>query len=564
MSLSGSLQIGRTGLNVAQAAMQVAGKNMTNAATEGYHRRDIHLAPLQGRLVGDNQWVGRGVDLVAVRREIDAALESRLRQAVADEQASVIDQRYLTAIETIQNELTENDLSSLLSEFFNAFSELANNPEDNTFRTLTVEQGRSVATRITQMRGDYGRIRQELDDALGNTLAQANTLLDRVAELNARIGEIEGVNEEAASLRDQRDAALDELATLIDITTAEQNSGAVDVFVNSVPVVLNDTNRGLRVDIVNDGTTTRTEFRIDEDGTFLTADGGRIGGLLRQREETVQPAIDALDTLAEQLIFQVNRVHSQGQGRTPLAEVTSSNVVQDTTAALNSTDADLPFDMVNGSFHLHVTNTTTGERSTWQIDVDPGTMSLDDLVNEINVALAVPNATAATTPANRLQIAADGGHAVSFSEDSSGVLAALGINTFFSGSNAADIDVDAAVIADPGRVAARLDHVPGSNDNAIALANLQDTTFTELGDRNLREYWRHTVSEHALRTDGAARATEAATVVRESLAAEVQSVSGVSLDEESINLIQFQRQYQAAARYITVIDEMMQTLLSIA
>src|SRR5689334_21731054 len=121
MSLNGALQIGRTALTASQAALQVAGNNMANAATPGYHRLSTHLDPMRGEMLGRTQQVGGGVDLQAIRREIDTALQSRHRDALSQEHASLIDQQFLTSIETLQNELSDNDLSSLLSTFFNSF-----------------------------------------------------------------------------------------------------------------------------------------------------------------------------------------------------------------------------------------------------------------------------------------------------------------------------------------------------------------------------------------------------------------------------------------------------------
>src|SRR5690554_3224395 len=134
MSINGALNIGRSAIVASQAAIQTAGNNMANAATAGYARRSITLTPLQGEIVGRNQFVGRGVDILSVGRVVDTALQARHRDALSNLHSALMDQRYLTAIETIQNELTGNDISSLLSEFFNAFSEVANNPEDVAVR----------------------------------------------------------------------------------------------------------------------------------------------------------------------------------------------------------------------------------------------------------------------------------------------------------------------------------------------------------------------------------------------------------------------------------------------
>ena len=103
----------------------------------------------------------------------------------------------------------------------------------------------------------------------------------------------------------------------------------------------------------------------------------------------------------------------------------------------------------------------------------------------------------------------------------------------------------------------------GAYHTALALADLQDAPVTALSGSSLREFWQNSVNGLAVKASAANLAVESAGLVRQSLDAQIQSVSGVSLDEEAINLLMFQRHFQAAARFITVIDEMLETLLAL-
>ena len=564
MSLNGALQIGRSAIVASQTAMQVAGNNMANAATPGYHRRTVQLASARDEIVLQRVFVGTGVELQSIRREIDTALQARFRDATSNEHSALIDQRFLTALETLQNELTDSDLSSLLSDFFNSFSELANNPADHAVRSLVVEQGQSLARRIATLGDDYTRTTNEIDRSLGTSVVAANNLLDRIALLNIQITETEQGISQANGLRDQRDLLIDELAGYVEVNAVEQTNGVTDILVGSVPIVLSGVSRGLELRTETINGALEVSIRVAADGTTLQVDSGRIGGLLRQREDTIEPAVDDLNTFAAQLIFQVNRVHSQGQGRSGFDSVAGTYIVDDTTANLNSAAAGLDFTIDNGSFFIHVTHKETGIRTSHQINVDGNAESLDDLINEINVVVGVPNVTAATGAGNVLTLTASGGYEISFSDDTGGALAALGINTFFTGATASTMDVNQTLKADPNLVAVAAGHVPGSNDTALALADLQNVQVADLNGQSLREFWVNSVASLAVRTGAANGAVESSRLVRQSLAAQIQAVSGVSLDEESINLLLFQRQFQAAARFIAVIDEMLQTLLSIA
>jgi flagellar hook-associated protein 1 FlgK len=149
----------------------------------------------------------------------------------------------------------------------------------------------------------------------------------------------------------------------------------------------------------------------------------------------------------------------------------------------------------------------------------------------------------------------------SFSEDSSGVLAALGINTFFTGSNLSDMNVNQRLIDDPMLLAAGQDHVTGDNANALALAGVGDVAVASLGGVSLRDHWARHVQDFAVRAAQANQNVDATSIVAESLTTQKQSVSGVNLDEEAINMLSYQRGYQAAARFITVVDELTQVML---
>jgi flagellar hook-associated protein 1 FlgK len=562
MSLNGALQIGRSAIVASQAAMQVVGNNMANAATPGYHRRTVHLAGARDELVTAGAYVGTGVQFQAVRREIDTALQARLRDAISQESSALVDQRFLQALETLQNELTDNDLSSALSDFFNSFSELANNPEDHAVRSLVAQHGLSLADRVSALGESYRQTLDEIDRTLGTSIIEADDLLDRIAEFNIQIAQTEQGRGEAGNLRDQRDALIDELSQYLDVTAIEQETGTVDVLVDSVPVVLGGLSRGLTLRRESVGDVVEASIRVEADGTDLQVSSGRIGGLLRQREETVQPALDDLDTFAGQLIFQVNRLHSQGQGRHGFENVEGTYFVDDITATLNSVDAGLEFQTGNGSFFLHVTHQGTGNRLSYQVNVDGNATSLKDLMDYVNSN--VPNVTAATGLGNALTMTAATGYEISFSDDTSGALAALGINTFFTGSTASTMGVNATIENDPNMLAAGAGHVAGSNDTALLIADLQDAPLEDLSNRSLREFWQQSVNTLSVKAAAADLSAESAALVRENLDAQVQTVSGVSLDEEAINLLTFQRQFQAAARFIAVIDETLQTLLSLA
>ncbi|HAC08046.1 MAG: flagellar hook-associated protein FlgK [Phycisphaeraceae bacterium] len=566
MGLNGALQIGRSAMLSSQAAISVTGNNLANAATPGYHRQIAGLTPNGSSPIGRNQFVGTGVALTTINRAIDSALQSRLRDAISDENAAAIDERFLSSVEAIQNELSDNDLSSKLSAFFNAFSELANNPIDNAVRSVVVQQAVSLTDHVNLLQDQYTMLRTESDRAIGASVERVDGLLGEIAVLNGQIAMAEGGGGGggANSLRDRRDQLIDEVSGFIDIDTVPQENGSVDILVGSIPVVLAGESRGVTMRTQSGPNGLEVSIRVEEDGTILDAKSGSIGALQRQREETILPAMATLDDFASQLVFQVNDIHAQGQGLANRTEVSGSVVGIDADENLNATGSGVPWEIRNGVFELHVVNASTGLRATYQVAVDPDEMSLQDLVDRINVDLGVSDATASIGPSGEFRITAGPGHEIAFSDDSSGVLAGLGVNGLFTGSNAREITVDAALLDDPSLLATSKDFTSGGNDSALAIVELENRAIDAFGGRSLREKWQSEVNTLAVATGAARTRYESSVLVRESLEAQNQAVSGVSIDEEAIDLMTLQRQFQAAARFITVIDEAMQVLLSIA
>jgi flagellar hook-associated protein 1 FlgK len=570
MGLVGSLQVARTGLLASQSALQVVGQNLANLATDGYHRQKVTLSPERSQEIGPGLFLGRGVKIQSITRVIDEALEARLRGAISDQSASSVHQQLLGRIEAIENEFSGTDLSNSLGEFFNSFSQLSNNPQDVSLRTLLVEQAGSLTGFIRDLDSELGNVQLQTIRQTDQTVSAVNDLLTRIASLNTQVAVQSRGAGGAPGLRDQRDQLLTELAQFLDISTVEQPSGSIDVFVGSLPIVLNNNSRGVELlkETVDGETVTKVVISADKSPLDITS--GELGALIVFKEQDIQDAIDVIDTLSEQLIFQVNRIHSQGQGLELLDDITGTTALADSTVALNDPATDLTVVPTHGSFQLHVVQKSTGRATTSTINIDldglnpASDTSLTSLAAAIDVAA---NISASVTPGGRLQITADtSDFQMSFSDDTSGVLAVLGVNTFFTGKDAFDINLNSVVTANPRRIAAASSSAtgqnPGDNTNALAIADLRNRTLTELNGLSLTQHWNRHIEDFAVRQAQARQQLQADTVIREGLVSQQQSISGVNADEESIDLIQYQRAYQASARLLTVIDEMMETLIA--
>ncbi|MDF1808174.1 MAG: flagellar hook-associated protein FlgK [Phycisphaerales bacterium] len=570
MSLTSSMQIAQSALITSQLGLQVTSQNLANAATPGYTRQIAMLEAIRGR-VSDPHQIGQGVAVTEVRRQIDEALQRRLWNSNSAEYSSAQQLNVLSQLETILNEGTEFDLSTELSSFFSSWTEATTLLDSGP---TIVNQGGSLSSFIRNMQSDLIQQREQLEDQIDSQVLRADAILSEIASINGVISSNEIGEAEASGLRDRRDEIVTELAQLIDVTVVESNSGSYDIYSGSTPIVQGARNRGIEVDrvTVNGALTVRVE--LSADSTPLDISSGSIGGLLASRDGAIDATLEKLDTLASQLIFEVNKLHSTGINKDWLTTTSSTLQVgsSDQTLALNDpnnlTFADLPFSAVNGSFIVNVQNDSGGSSSTpIQIDLDgltdaglPG-FSEDTSAEDIRLAIdGIEGLNASFDSAGRLVIDSDPGYSFSFSEDSSGALATMGVNSFFTGTQASDIAVREDVTVMLGKMEG--DQFI-ANGTALAMGSLVDQASDGLDGLSITKFWAQQAQEIASDTSSARTRANADRLVRESLDGQRSAVSGVSIDEESINLLEYQRQYQAAAQIITTAQQMFDTLLTL-
>ena len=574
MGLVGSaLTAGRNALLAYQGALQVVGNNVANSGNPDHTRQTVDLTALPGGQVGAGLRPGAGVALTAIRRNVDEALENRLRTATGEVELNAATRSALSQIEVFFDDLTGAGISQKLVGFFNALSDVQNAPQDLAIRQVAVATGDALASSLSSARKSLGEVGSRLNDQIKERVADANDLAGRVAELNRQIVRAEaGGTSQSGPLRDQRDALLRQLSQLLDIQTREQPDGSVIVYAQSEPLIQFGFSRGLTTEDIADGAFVRTSVLFADSNTTLSDPGGAIGGLIRARDTQALDRIAAVDQLAAGIINEVNAVHADGQGLTPLRAVTATSAVADSTAPLSSSDAALRITPTNGSFFITVTDDATGSSVSQRIEVDldgvaPDT-SLDDVISQINTNLT--GVTATLTPDNRLSLVADTGFSFTFGhdgdqfrEDTSGLLAALGINTFFEGSTAGNIRVRQDLVADPGLLAAAAINRTGDGTNAGRIGGLINLSSDALGGASILEFYNGVANGVA--ADGAAAQNnlEAVQAVQSALEQKRQSISGVSLDEEAIQLLKFQRAFQGAARYVSVVDQLMQEMLTL-
>jgi flagellar hook-associated protein 1 len=563
MGLNAALATAGRSLELFTTGIQVAGQNIANATTPGYIREslllDANLPYRQGSLI-----LGTGAMPVGVRQQIDRFLETRLHVASSDFAAARAREGIYKHLEGIVGELGEADLSTSLNNFLAAIHDVTNQPEVAAYRQIAVQQGLQLAGDIATQRRSIDEVRNAQSGKVVDLVKEANELIDQIQELNAQISKLEIaglLKSDAGGLRTQRYNALNRLSEIIPIRAVENPDGSVNVFSGTDYLILAGTTQHFETLAEVDRGVQVQYVRLSSTGTNMSHVGGELRGVIEGRDLVLGGYVDQLDGYAAHIIAEFNRIHASGEGLTGFTTVTGTYRIDDPAAALNA--AGLAFPPTHGSFQLKVTNSNSGLTETVSIAVNldgigPGT-SLEDLRAAID---AVPHLSATITIDGRLKIDAATHFEFRFAEDDSGVLAALGINTFFTGSDSISIGVNAAVAQDQRLFASSQGGGPSDNRNAVELAQFADRALAGLNGLSLDSYYDQMISSLAQSSASETAIAQGFGGFRDSLLSQREQYSGVSLDEEAVLLLEFQRAYQASARMISIIDELYATLLS--
>ncbi len=565
MSLSGTLHIAGNALAAQQIALQVVGQNIANAATPGYSREEVVFAPAPMQRLG-NLTLGLGVRVEGVIQRVDEFLNQRLRRATSDRIDSEVREQTWLELEQVVGELSETDLSTALTRFFGSIDNVLNQPESVSVRAMAVLQGQSLTLQIQRLAQRVGDLRTDVNTRIVNMAADVNRLLAEVARLNVQISTTEGGivgGSEAVGLRDQRNQALRQLSELIDIQTQEQPSGAINVFANGDFLVFEGTHRTVAPQYAPSHGFAAASLNVVELDAPLGQGTGKLAGLLAARDDILGNFLDELDTFASTLAFEFNKVYSRGQGLAGYTRLTSERSVSSSTAPLD--EAGLPFLPTSGLFQILVRDRQTGVTRTHDVRIELNGLNTDTTLDGLVAKLSsIDGLSAVIDGEGRLTIEATSSNVeFAFANDTSGLLAALGLNVFFSGTTARDLNVSSVVAATPATFAASNSGLGGGTGNAVELARFPELALTTAGGDTLLTLYDRLSANVTQGTSVARAVAQGLRSFEQTLEAQQLAASGVSLDEEALKLMTHQRAFQAAARLVTVIDELLRWLVEL-
>lgn len=565
MALNAALATASRALELFSTGVQVSANNIANANSPGFIREELQIDaanPFQrGALI-----VGSGAQATSVKQIIDQYLEKRIHTAGSNASASQARQEIYSQLEAQLRELGDTDLSTRLSEFTAAINEVVNQPELSPLRRSVIEEGRLLVQSITDLRSRVDDIRRAQATRIDDIISEANNLIDEVQTLNRQISLQESnglLSSDAGALRANRYEALNRLAEIIPIRYEERSNGVVEVFSGSEYVLLGGEKQHLEATVSADRGVTVQEVRFDRTHLDVTKAGGELKGIIEGRDEILGGFNDLLDQLTSGLIDAVNRVHSSGEGLTGYTSITAINSVSDENRVLN--DAGLAFTPEHGSFTLKVRNLQTGLTESHEIEIDlDGLGGNDTTLDDVRAAIdSFDGVSASITTDGRLKLDADADFELRFGDDTSGVLAALGINTFFTGSDSLTIGINEVIAGNPDLFAAGQGGGPSDNRNALLLAEVLDAGQDSLGGASVNDFYNSIISSVSQGAAAEQATAQGLQTYVDSLNAQRDQYSGVSLDEEAVRMIEFQQAFAASARVIQTVDELFQILVGL-
>lgn len=464
LGLFGTLDMASRSLSVQQEEMTISGQNLANVNSPSYADEQLvtsQSVPLPTQ-IGDE---GTGVQMTGITESRNPLLDSQIQAEASVTGSLNAQQNSLQNAEAYLDEEisstsssaapdSPNGLATDLSNMFNAFQSLSTDPSDLSLRQSAVGSAQYVTAQLNQVSAQLSTVQANLNTSVQNDVASSNQDLNTIASLNKQIVAAEAAGGSANQLIDQREATLENLAGLANFSTSTESNGAVDVSIGGVTMVSGVT----AVDQLQayDPGNGQLQVRAQNAGTNITLTGGSISGEITARDGALASLQSGLNTLASQLIAQVNTIYSAG------------------------------YDL----------NGNTGQ----------------DL---------------------------------------------------FTGTDASDIGVNSNVANDPSQFqAAGAPNAAGDNKVALELAQLGNQNLAGLNNQTFSGNYAQTVSNLGDAISSVNDQLNNSQAVSQMLTTDRASTSGVSVDTEMTNLIQYQKAYEASAELITTLNEMLQTVVA--
>ncbi|HDK7167373.1 flagellar biosynthesis protein FlgK [Clostridium sporogenes] len=597
--LFGTLNIGKSGMFAQQGAINTTSHNIANANTEGYSRQRVELQttrpyckPSMNSAAGPGQ-VGTGVQIVAINRVRDSFLDyqTRVELGVAGQFASR--NKFLSQIENILNEPTDVGISKLFGKMFDAWHDLSLNPQTSNARSVVMEQASALADELNHTFNELSKLKENTQREIQQTVFEVNSILDQINQLNQEIIQVKVAGQQPNDLMDRRDLLLDKLSEKFGIEIDKENFEGINLSTSNhaknyqdktsefggAPPIVDGKDANL-VQRINPGDVYRFSYIKDmkpakwEEGTKEVEITYYVGGDIKSEKNKRTLTVNIESEEDFKRLDEGRVLWTDNEGKPIIVDKDNNGHAWNGTESisLNKESGLKLFEPPSGEFR--------GQMSVQQ-DID----IYKEQLNKLAKALAF-SVNAIHTQSNGM----DG-------EAGDGIL------FFVNGTGGSEKEITAENIAvnkvikeNTMKIIAGVTANSGEGDGkrALAIAKLKDTLMAiqgidrntdrnqfikdhfdkneELGDiytitkntegMTMDTYFNDIIGGLGVDEAEAKRMVKNQATVLAGFQQSKDSVSGVSLDEEFANLVQFNHCYQANAKIISTVDQLLDVVIN--
>jgi flagellar hook-associated protein 1 FlgK len=618
------IEIGKRGVIAHQQALNVTGHNLSNASTEGYSRQRIEMSAFDPiYLPGLNReetpgQIGQGTIIERIERVRDQLLDRRIVAQAGGEGYWTARDPYVHMMEQAYLEVGGTSIRGKMDAFWDAWQELSIYPADTPPRAAVLERGKTLIDGIHERYKSLKGLQDMAEEDIRLTVGKVNDLSREIAGLNRDIQRVKAQGDNPNDLLDRRDLLTDRLSSIIDITV--DNRDPDEFMIHTAGFILVQGQIGRQFDLVQ-GVETEGYSRIiwRETGDEARFQDGSLAALVELRDHTIEGEIQNLDSMTMNFIDLVNEIHRSAygiNGTTGLDFFTEHPFVTNLNGNYDR-DGDGAYDS-SYIFRINGTNALeeraqvglegaiilSGAQGNVEVPYYP-TDTVADIISRINNSGA--EVTARLNRDGRLSLKGTpaegailpGGNpdfVIRHIEDSgrflagyAGVLNASGPEGAYDwggpdavavlSGDAADralaptahpsgwIEVNSALFRDPGSVASGFGENgraanPGNGDAAMAIAAVRNTAVMVGRLGTFDDYFADAVGRIGMLGAQSRDSLETQNLIMKQLKDMRESISGVNVDEELSNMIKYQHGYSAAARFITTVNSLLDTIIN--
>ena len=625
------LEVGKKGLSVHQQALHTTGHNISNADNKQYARQRVQITaaepmydPSLNRAMVAGQ-IGQGSKVPEIERIRDSFIDDRIQETSSVKDYWSARNDYLYRIEMVFNEPGGMTLRGQMDQFWSAWEELANYPDESAHRSVVKEKAIGLGNRIEDTYRKLTQLQDQANKEVESKTSHLNGIGNSIRALNEKIQKAEALGDRPNDLYDKRDGLLQELSELVDINIGRSDKDEFMVFIGQQIFVQGSKKENIEL-VGNPDNEGKLKLVWERDGKDVLLRSGHIQGLIEVRDFVLHEKIDNVDTFAINLTDTVNEIHKDGFG---LNGKTNLNFFQPRDLALNSNaEYDSNGDGINDKTAIYrVTGRTTLDATrpiaisgtiTIQKNDEKSTQVLipynvDDTLNDVikRINRSESGVVAFMNHDNQLVlkgVPAENNIRENFMirhlEDSGNLL--VGMTGILNGSGvagsfdynrlgelaklqAAPQDITLTPQFHPASfvrvsddiannvnniAAARGKDVGGTGDynkangqkdgsNALLVANfLKDKPMMVGYDENFSAFYNGMISKLGTEAREAKQELGTQTALLSEFEKLRQSVMGVNLDEEMANMVQYQHSYNAAAKMINLQNEMLDVIIN--